>query len=78
MVASEALASCSPEVRGEGPELLPPLGEIHEVSKTIAVAVAKQAMDEGVALRVPEDKLPAIVEDNFWLPEYREYKRTTI
>ncbi|MBT8448325.1 MAG: NAD-dependent malic enzyme, partial [Gammaproteobacteria bacterium] len=78
MAASKALASCSPRVKGEGPELLPALTEIHEVSKIIAVAVAKQAIAEGVALPVPEDILPVIIEDNFWLPEYRKYKRTSL
>ena len=78
MVASEALASCSPRVRDEGPELLPALTEIHDVSKTIAVRVARQAIEEGVCLPVPEEKLPAIIEDNFWLPEYRQYRRTTL
>jgi len=78
MAASKALASCSPRVKGEGPELLPALTEIHDVSKIIAVAVAKQAIAEGVALPVPEEILPAIIEDNFWLPEYRNYKRTSL
>ncbi|MGA4817187.1 malic enzyme-like NAD(P)-binding protein [Pseudomonas aeruginosa] len=47
MAAANALANCSPIVtRGEG-AVLPALGDIREVSKRIAVAVAKQAQAEG-------------------------------
>jgi len=78
MVASEALAASSPLVTGSGNELLPPLDQIRDVSKKIAVAVANQAMDEGVALRVSDAEVEKQVEQNFWVPEYRDYRRTSI
>ena len=78
MVASEALAKCSPMVSGTGPELLPALADIHSVSKRIAIEVAKQAIKDDVALPIPEEDIPEIIESNFWLPEYREYRRATI
>jgi len=77
MAASEALASCSPLVTGGGPDLLPALGEIREVSKVIAVAVAKQAMKDGVAAHISDQKLVKRIEANFWMPEYRDYRRTS-
>jgi malate dehydrogenase (oxaloacetate-decarboxylating) len=77
MAASEALACCSPLVTGGGANLLPALGEIRKVSRIIAVAVAKQAMQDGVAAEISDQKLDSRIEANFWMPEYREYRRTS-
>lgn len=75
MAASRALADCSPLGRdGHGP-LLPPLADIHSVSKEIAFWVAKTAQLQGVALQTSDDVIRQNIEKNFWTPEYREYKR---
>jgi len=75
MAASRALADCSPLGRdGQGP-LLPPLTDIHAVSKEIAFWVAKTAQLQGVALQTSDEAIRNNIEKNFWLPEYREYKR---
>jgi len=75
MAASRALADCSPLGRdGEGP-LLPPLTDIHAVSKEIAFWVAKTAQLQGVALQTSDEAIRNKIEKNFWLPEYRQYKR---
>ncbi|QUM90597.1 NAD-dependent malic enzyme [Moritella sp. 36] len=75
MAASRALADCSPLGRdGEGP-LLPPLTDIHSVSKEIAFWVAKTAQLQGVALQTSDEAIRNKIEKSFWLPEYREYKR---
>ena len=75
MAASRALADCSPLGRdGEGP-LLPSLTDIHSVSKEIAFWVAKTAQLQGVALQTSDEVIRANIEKNFWLPEYRQYKR---
>ena len=72
MAAAEALAGCSPRIADQTDKLLPALNEIHEVSKTIAIAVAKKAIEEEVALPIPEDEIPDLIDRNFWLPEYRQ------
>lgn len=77
MAASEALASCSPLVLGSGGNLLPSLGDIRQVSRVIAVAVAKQAMKDGVAAHISDQKLDSRIEASFWMPEYRDYRRTS-
>ncbi|MDX2321340.1 MAG: NAD-dependent malic enzyme [Moritella sp.] len=75
MAASRALADCSPLGRdGQGP-LLPSLTDIHEVSKEIAFWVAKTAQLQGVALQTSDEVIRNNIEKNFWLPEYRQYKR---
>ncbi len=77
MVSSEALAECSPLVTGKNQQLLPDLCEIREVSRYIAVKVGMQAMKEGVAPIVDQEVLEKAVDKNFWLPEYREYRRSS-
>lgn len=76
MAASEALAECSKEYEGDA--LLPPLMEIRGVSLKIAKAVAKQAMTDGVANIITDVALDEKLESNFWIPEYRQYRRTSI
>ncbi|MGY4493932.1 NAD-dependent malic enzyme [Pseudomonas sp. TE3610] len=78
MAASNALAECSPVVTGTGDAVLPPLKDIQAVSKKIALAVAKQAQADGVALETPEDTLLQAIERNFWFPRYRFYRRSAV
>jgi malate dehydrogenase (oxaloacetate-decarboxylating) len=75
--ASRALADMSPVVQGSGAALLPPLGKIREVSKIIALAVFKQAIEDEVAMPIPDDMIMEKIEAEFWHPEYREYRRTS-
>lgn len=75
MVASKTLAQASGANLTSG--LLPPLASLRELSKKIAVAVVSQAIRDGVALPIPEDHIENLVEQNFWLPEYRNYRRTS-
>lgn len=77
MASSRALAECSPLAQnGEG-GLLPKLEDIHEVSKHIAFAVGKVAIEQGLALPKTDELLKLAIEKNFWTPEYRQYKRTS-
>ncbi len=77
MAASRALATTSPIVREGRGALLPPLQNIREISKAIALAVFKQAVIDGVAMPVPEESMVEKIEANFWQPEYRDYRRTS-
>ncbi|WP_440874568.1 NAD-dependent malic enzyme [Thalassotalea sp. PLHSN55] len=78
MVASETLACASPLANtGEG-ELLPSLTEIADLSKKIAFAVAKVAFAQGLALEISDEMLQAKIDNNFWQPQYRQYKRVSI
>ncbi|MEP1448194.1 MAG: NAD-dependent malic enzyme [Paraglaciecola sp.] len=78
MATSLALAEASPlAATGEG-NLLPSLGEIAQLSKKIAFDVAKIAMQQNLALEVSDEILEERIERNFWMPEYRPYKRVSI
>ncbi|WP_348762010.1 NAD-dependent malic enzyme [uncultured Salinisphaera sp.] len=75
MAASRALAENSPLATSDTGSLLPPLSEVKALSKAIAVAVAKQAQEDGVALGSSDEAIRESVERNFWVPRYRRYRR---
>ncbi len=77
MESSRALAECSPlAINGKG-ALLPPLEDIRDVSVKIAFAVAKKAMEQGVASQCSDERIKQKIEENFWTPEYRSYRRSS-
>ncbi|WP_413283197.1 NAD-dependent malic enzyme [Vibrio sp. MA40-2] len=77
MASSRALAECSPlAINGSG-ALLPPLEDIREVSIKIAFAVAKKAMEQGVASQRTDERIRQKIQENFWTPDYRPYKRSS-
>ena len=78
MVSSEMLAEASPRANTGKGSLLPALVEIEPLSKKIAFAVAKKAMEEGVALEMSDEAILKAIEKNYWYPEYRNYKRCSI
>ena len=78
MAASNALASASPMANTGTGELLPPLTQIADLSRQIAYAVARVAMEQDLALEMTEEALMSSIERNFWRPEYRPYKRVSI
>ncbi|ABE60308.1 MULTISPECIES: NAD-dependent malic enzyme [Chromohalobacter] len=75
MAASNALAQGAPIVKTGKGALLPSLGDIREISKEIAFAVAKQAQEEDVALASSDEVLWDAIERHFWYPRYRAYRR---
>jgi len=77
-VASKTLADASPAADGKSEELLPAFNDLAQLSKDIAFAVGKVAQQEGSALEIDDELLRQRIEDNFWKPEYRFYKRVSI
>ncbi|WP_153914211.1 NAD-dependent malic enzyme [Shewanella sp. TC10] len=77
MASSRALSECSPLGKNGTGSLLPALEDIQEVSKYIAFAVAKKAIEQELALPCPDDLLTQKIDSNFWEPEYRRYRRTS-
>ena len=75
--ASKTLAAASPKANsGEG-GLLPAFTELSALSKQIAFNVAKVAMQQGLALELDDAMLQQKIDENFWLPQYRQYKRVS-
>lgn len=77
-VASETLAAASPLANNESDELLPPLTAIATLSKAIAFAIAQVAFRQNLALPMSDEELTLTIEQNFWKPVYRQYRRTSL
>lgn len=78
MAASNVLAEQSPRANGLSEHLLPPLTALDKLSKQIAFAVAKVAQGQQLALEISDELLQQRIDQLFWLPEYRHYKRVSI
>ncbi|MBY3788711.1 NAD-dependent malic enzyme [Photobacterium carnosum] len=77
MESSRALAEYSPlAIHGEGP-LLPGLEDIQKVSRKIAFAVAKKAVEQHNAPKHSDERIREKIDANFWKSGYRRYKRTS-
>ena len=75
MASSEMLAEASPRASGDTRNLLPPLEQAADLSRSIAFAVAKVAQAQGHASEISDDLLLSRLNGLFWKPQYREYKR---
>jgi malate dehydrogenase (oxaloacetate-decarboxylating) len=58
----------------ELPLLLPPIESMRDVAIHIAIKVALQAQQDGVAPEMNEQQVSEQVQKRFWIPEYRNYK----
>mgnify|MGYP000088375223 CR=1 FL=1 len=75
--ASKTLADASPLANSGSGGLLPAFTELAALSKQIAFNVAKVAMQQGLALALDDGLLQQKIEQNFWTPQYRQYKRVS-
>ena len=75
--ASKTLAAASPKANTGSGGLLPAFTELAALSKVIAFNVAKVAMQQGLALELDDALLQQKIDDNFWVPQYRQYKRVS-
>ena len=74
MAAAKALAAVSPTVQDSSAPLLPPVGESRKVALSVAEAVVRQAVSDGVSeadVATVGDQLRAYV----WQPVYHAYER---
>ena len=72
--AACALADCSPLLHDPNGALLPAFKASHVVSKSVALAVAKAACEEGVARLTDEAQYASRIEALFWQPDYLPYR----
>jgi malate dehydrogenase (oxaloacetate-decarboxylating) len=68
--ASVALADSCPK---DSTQLLPDLTNILQISQNIGIAVAKQAIEDGVAQNTDPESLPGLAKELIWTPEYKSY-----
>ena len=65
-----------PDMRSKG-SLLPPLCEIRNVSFNVALAVAKQAREEGIGMAASDERLAELIRSAMWTPRYYPYRYVT-
>jgi malate dehydrogenase (oxaloacetate-decarboxylating) len=70
MAAARRLGELSAEIGDGGPGLLPPITALREVALRIAVAVAQQAVDEGVAGVGADAIARDAIAAHMWEPAY--------
>jgi malic enzyme len=72
LVAATTLAGLVSAERLASGALYPQIADLREISRTIAVAVAREARDSGASLLPPEADIEAAVDAARWVPGYRE------
>jgi len=75
LAAARVIAELSPARRDPAANLLPPLVELRKISLHVAVAVAKQAIVEGLADPRAEADIATAVHAKMWEPVYARYRR---
>ena len=53
-------------------QIYPDITDVREVSRQVAIAVAREAIEEGVA--EPVDDLEQAIDAEMWTPEYLPYR----
>ena len=71
-VAAETLAACVDQADLDEGALFPPLTELREITRKIAIAVAKEARERGVGNRCSDEDIAAAVDRTSWKPHYPE------
>lgn len=74
MAAADAISEHSPVRSSLTQPLLPAITDITTLATHVALAVAKQAISDGVATKTPSLILEDFMQENFWRPYYRPIK----
>ena len=70
--AATAIGSIAPRDAAAPLTLLPPLTQVGDVADAVALAVARQAVDEGLAAHLDDEQIVEAVEAHKWRPQYRQ------
>ena len=75
LAAAQALADLSPARSDMTKNLFPPVSDLREISYRVALAVASQAQQEGLAQATSRNATEALIQDKIWAPTYSAFKR---
>jgi malate dehydrogenase (oxaloacetate-decarboxylating) len=75
LAAARTVADLSPAKSDPRANLLPPLAELRHVSQRVAIAVAKQAVSEGLADLGGDEDVASRIRTKTWEPAYAPYRR---
>ena len=76
--AARVLSEFSPALTDSGAPLYPPLENVREISRQVAVAVGIEAQQAGLAKTTSLEELERNVRDKMWRPHYVRLTRTAI
>ena len=72
LAARTLAAAVAPERLAVG-AIYPPVGDLRSVTRSIAVVVAREAIDSGLARIAPDTDVEALVDGAAWWPAYVPY-----
>jgi malate dehydrogenase (oxaloacetate-decarboxylating) len=72
--AALAISEQSPALSDPTQPLLPLITSMTNLATHVAIAVAKQAIADGVATKTPQLELEDFIQENIWRPYYRPIK----
>lgn len=74
LVAADVLSKYAPIINNPYASLFPRINELRIISRDVAIAVAEEAIKEGICTNPPKD-LEKAINDNMWVPKYPKIKR---
>ena len=77
MAAAKELARLVPTHKDKNADLLPPLSDSRHLSRLIARAVGKRAIEDGEAQIADADMLERELDSNIWTPAYVPYEHAS-
>lgn len=72
MTVAETIGTSVQNGDAPGAALLPPLTDIRPLSREIAIAVARCAVEQGLCERVEGEEVEARIDERIWVPRYRK------
>jgi malate dehydrogenase (oxaloacetate-decarboxylating) len=73
MAAARVIGAAVPVSDNAGAPLLPPLTEIRALSRHIAIAVARTAIEQGLSDVTDPELAEGLVDGRMWSPRYRSF-----
>ena len=74
IAAAKALVSLVSSQDASQGLLLPDIKDIRKVSENVAIAVAQEARDSGLGVRLSDEKLSELIKNAMWQPRYLPYR----
>jgi len=78
VAAARALSELAPAQKDPDGPLLPPLKTVRAVSHQVALAVVRQALQEGVVKPLSDAKVREHISARMWTPRYLPYRRVPV
>jgi malic enzyme len=78
LLAARTLAAAVTDARLAVGALYPPVGDLRQVTRAIAIGVAREAIASGLARISPDADIDAVIDDAMWWPAYAPYRSARV